>query len=767
VSPFPRIATIVLAVLVAVGSVILGAPSRASAVPPSTPSNVAIWGTMTPEDPALWPGGGTVEFTRTSGGNISTASATVDAAGNFQRTNLSPGTYTVTFFPPSSAIPFVTSKWTPPAGVEGGSVVLAAGDSLEVNGTWRLGGSMSGTITPVPGLALVSPTVRIATVAGSPAVTRTVSADPTTGFWQVEGLPVRQYYVYAYDSGPATVATYYPRSTLSSGATSIGVTYATLTPDINIALLNSNTIMGHVTHVAPNGDVVPLAGATVWFKDINNSWPNVKAVTDAAGLYVIGNVPAGYRYRLLFEPPSSSPDLVTQWGNGVLARDDATIHTNLGSNQLVTGKDATLARGGSVTGSVSYALSSNPSPPIPYMNSKVYLFEVDSITGALTERRSMMTAADGSFSFRGVPPADYVMRISDFLSRGVGSEYWPDARYLADAEVITVEADQANPLAPVVLTDRVMDMERVTGLNRFGTAVQATMRAFPGTNVGLPVVYLANAFSFPDALSAGPAAVHKGGALLTVAPDQIPAEILAELNRLDPEEIIVVGGPTMVSDRVIAQLKALVPSVEGTNVRRITGSNRYETSLKIVEDAFPIGTDLTSAFIANGNNFPDALAGGPAAATLGAPVLLVNGGSLDIDAKVAQFLTTRGVNDVYVLGGYNSVSAGMEMRTRLVPGVTYVSRITGNNRYETAALINERFFADFEVAFLATGTGFADALVGGAFAGQIGAPLYLTLPTCVLPYIAYQSYQQQTKGTYVLGGENMLSANVMRYEVCG
>lgn len=56
-------------------------------------------------------------------------------------------------------------------------------------------------------------------------------------------------------------------------------------------------------------------------------------------------------------------------------------------------------------------------------------------------------------------------------------------------------------------------------------------------------------------------------------------------------------------------------------IERIPGIDRYDTSALISRGVFDIGVD--AVFLASGADFPDALAGGAAAAAFGAPLLLV------------------------------------------------------------------------------------------------------------------------------------------------
>jgi len=97
-----------------------------------------------------------------------------------------------------------------------------------------------------------------------------------------------------------------------------------------------------------------------------------------------------------------------------------------------------------------------------------------------------------------------------------------------------------------------------------------------------PVVYVATGENFPDALGAASAAAVRGGPVLLVQKNAIPAETAAELTRLHPDVIVVAGGTAVVSDAVVTQLQAYAPSVV-----RAAGANRYATAVEVSKSAFP------------------------------------------------------------------------------------------------------------------------------------------------------------------------------------
>ena len=73
--------------------------------------------------------------------------------------------------------------------------------------------------------------------------------------------------------------------------------------------------------------------------------------------------------------------------------------------------------------------------------------------------------------------------------------------------------------------------DRISGPDRYATSVAVSKLAFPN---GTDTVYLASGMAYPDALSAGPAAVAAGGTMLLTAPTAIPAVVANELKRLAP-----------------------------------------------------------------------------------------------------------------------------------------------------------------------------------------------------------------------------------------
>ena len=96
---------------------------------------------------------------------------------------------------------------------------------------------------------------------------------------------------------------------------------------------------------------------------------------------------------------------------------------------------------------------------------------------------------------------------------------------------------------------------RLAGADRYETAAAISAANF---DPGVSVAYIATGANFPDALAGGPVAALNGAPVLLVQADAIPAATATELTRLGPTNIVILGGPAVVSDGVQTDLGAFL-----------------------------------------------------------------------------------------------------------------------------------------------------------------------------------------------------------------
>ena len=117
--------------------------------------------------------------------------------------------------------------------------------------------------------------------------------------------------------------------------------------------------------------------------------------------------------------------------------------------------------------------------------------------------------------------------------------------------------------------------------------------------------------------------------VLLTKTNEMDAGTFAEIERLKAKEVIIIGGVNAVSKEVEDQLKA-----KGLTVNRISGNDRYETALKVAEEAIDNGVLKSSKiFLCSGISPADALSIASVAAKEEGIILLTDGNTLTEGAK--------------------------------------------------------------------------------------------------------------------------------------
>jgi len=229
-------------------------------------------------------------------------------------------------------------------------------------------------------------------------------------------------------------------------------------------------------------------------------------------------------------------------------------------------------------------------------------------------------------------------------------------------------------------------------------------------------VLLASDSSFADALAS--AVLQQTGPLLLVPSSlPIPGEVTAELQRLDPEEVVLLGGESAISEEVEVELRRL-----GFVTNRLSGPTRLDTAVEIARTRPNAVTALlVRAFDSSGGNgtgaWADSVAAGAFSAQNGLPILLTETDALSQPTR--EHLSASGVRTVIIIGGVSAVSAEVEAQLR-ADGLI-VSRIAGATRFETALAIGQsRRLEDSDRAVLVDGVG-DDGWQGGLSAARHAA----------------------------------------------
>lgn len=292
---------------------------------------------------------------------------------------------------------------------------------------------------------------------------------------------------------------------------------------------------------------------------------------------------------------------------------------------------------------------------------------------------------------------------------------------------------------------------RLAGPGRYDTSAAVSAATFAP---GVPVVYLATGLKFPDALAGAAAAGTAGGPVLLTAPTSLPPAIAAELERLDPQRIVLLGDANSISETV----RTLARQYTTGSVDRIAGIDRYATSAAIALDTYQGVEGIDVVYLATGLTFPDALAGAAAGGSLGGPVLLTQPDKLPEATRGA--LQTLKPKRIVLLGDANSVSQAVAGQVAGYASIG-VDRKAGIDRYATAAAIAGEFGTDVPVVYLATGLNFPDALSGTAAAGYQNGPVLLTMPDKLPPATAQALANLKPRKVIVLGDQKSEQDSVL------
>ncbi|PZR63055.1 MAG: hypothetical protein DLM71_05670 [Chloroflexi bacterium] len=107
-----------------------------------------------------------------------------------------------------------------------------------------------------------------------------------------------------------------------------------------------------------------------------------------------------------------------------------------------------------------------------------------------------------------------------------------------------------------VIYDRFVKLDfRLAGADRYATAAAVSAASFAAD--GPALVYLATGTTFADGLAAVPAAARASAPLLLLPAVGLPATVASELRRLNPSQLMVLGGSGAVSPTSLAAIRAL------------------------------------------------------------------------------------------------------------------------------------------------------------------------------------------------------------------
>ena len=247
------------------------------------------------------------------------------------------------------------------------------------------------------------------------------------GSYVIDGLPAGTTYKVAVEPrnhGYASV--FYPNALTSATATLLTVAANSVTPNVNIGLVEGGSISGAVMSLTNT----PIPGMQVRASE----WTAGESVgttvdTQRDGSYKITGLPAGnHRVRVIGPTRDPSNEYVGQYYyNSTLANFATSVVITAGEAR--TGIDFNLSTGGKISGVVRSAATNDP---IPALGVRAY----DPVTGSILAATAA-TTYDGSYTLTGLPVGSYYIQ-AQRTGSDYANMYYNGVADLALATLVTV-----------------------------------------------------------------------------------------------------------------------------------------------------------------------------------------------------------------------------------------------------------------------------------------------------------------------------------------
>ena len=191
-------------------------------------------------------------------------------------------------------------------------------------------------------------------------------------------------------------------------------------------------------------------------------------------------------------------------------------------------------------------------------------------------------------------------------------------------------------------------------------------------------------------------------------------------------------------------------------IQRLSGDNRYETSVEVSEKNFK---SADTVVLASGQNIADALVASSYADIEEAPILLTNKNS--ISDEVLDEIERLKADKVVIVGGQSSISSSVE--SRLKKEDIKVTRISGSDRFDTSDKLSQevsRLSKKSNQAILVNGYKNIDALSVSSLATKEELPILLNGRNALNMSVKNRLRQMNVKKVYIIGGNNSISSDV-------
>lgn len=285
--------------------------------------------------------------------------------------------------------------------------------------------------------------------------------------------------------------------------------------------------------------------------------------------------------------------------------------------------------------------------------------------------------------------------------------------------------------------------ERIYGSTRYETSYKVFEEGWTTSDTAI----LVTGSDYPDALCAAPLAGKFDAPILLVKNTSLANQV--ELRNLlaskGVKNVYIIGGEGIIPKSFSSELSSI-----GITSKRLGGSDRYETSLKIAQE---LGSTTGEVAVAYGLGFADGLSISSIAAFKGFPILLT--GTNSIPYSIKSYLNSTNITRSYIVGSEGAVSQNVASQ------LSGVVRLGGKNRYETNLSIFNRFKSELNISdiYITSALDFPDALSSSALAARTKSFVVLSSTTNVDSSVKSLINNNATNinKAYILGSNKLIS----------
>lgn len=268
-------------------------------------------------------------------------------------------------------------------------------------------------------------------------------------------------------------------------------------------------------------------------------------------------------------------------------------------------------------------------------------------------------------------------------------------------------------------TESSVKVTSMIGANRYDTAAKISKA---GWSSGSSKVIIANGLNEMEGIISNPLAASYNAPILLVSDNAVRSETETELKRLNPSEVIIVGGTSSVKSSIESKIKSIVPKA---SVRRINASGEINLSVAIAKEIDKV-SPVNKIYMTGTDGEADALSVAAKAGEEKAPILVTDKNSLS--SSVSTWIKDNNISDAYFLGQNMVISDSViKSADSIISGSVSGNRIGGANRNETNALVIDKFYktSDYNSIIVTKNRPLADAITSGVYASKLKVPIVL------------------------------------------